>query len=46
MGLALTAPTLFYWLEHGDPARDEEFYLRPLDVDRAAAKPRGARRGR
>ncbi len=35
----ITYQAIITWLEHGDPARDDEFYRRLLEVNRAAAKP-------
>jgi hypothetical protein len=35
----ITYQAIITWLEHGDPARDDEFYARLLDVNRVAAKP-------
>src|SRR5258705_239866 len=36
-----TYQAIIIWLEHGDPARDCEFYRRLLEVNRSAAKPTG-----
>jgi AcrR family transcriptional regulator len=35
----ITYQAIITWLEHGDPARDDEFFRRLLEVNRAAAKP-------
>jgi AcrR family transcriptional regulator len=44
--VSTTYVAILAWLEHGDPARDEEFYQRLLEVNRSVAKfPRGGRRG-
>jgi AcrR family transcriptional regulator len=40
----LTYQAIITWLEHGDPARDDEFFHRLLEVNRAAAKPLSRRR--
>jgi AcrR family transcriptional regulator len=37
--VVITYQAIITWLEHGDPARDEEFFRRLLAVNRAAAKP-------
>jgi AcrR family transcriptional regulator len=37
--VGITYQAIIAWLEHGDPARDEEFFRRLLAVNRAAAKP-------
>jgi AcrR family transcriptional regulator len=42
--VATTFAAILAWLEHGDPARDEEFYHRLLAVTRAVAKPQGGKR--
>jgi len=44
----ITYQAIITWLEYGAPDRDEEFYARLLEVNRAAAKPlrRGVRRPR
>src|SRR5215470_9927658 len=34
------------WLEHGDPARDDEFYRRLLTINRSVAKFPGGKRAR
>jgi AcrR family transcriptional regulator len=34
------------WLEHGDPARDDEFYRRMLTINRSVAKFPGGKRAR
>jgi AcrR family transcriptional regulator len=36
--VSTTYVAIMAWLEHGDPARDEEFYQRLLDVNRSVAK--------
>jgi AcrR family transcriptional regulator len=35
----ITYQAIITWIEHGDPARDDEFFHRLLEVNRAAAKP-------
>src|SRR6266536_1459664 len=35
----ITYQAIITWLEHGDPSRDDEFFRRLLEVNRAAAKP-------
>jgi AcrR family transcriptional regulator len=35
----ITYQAIITWLEYGDPARDDEFFHRLLEVNRAAAKP-------
>ncbi len=35
----ITYQAIITWLEHGDPARDDEFFRRLLEVNRSAAKP-------
>jgi AcrR family transcriptional regulator len=43
----ITYQAIIAWLEHGDPARDDEFFARLLEVNRVAAKPpRASRRPR
>jgi AcrR family transcriptional regulator len=37
--VATTYVAIIAWLEFGDPARDDEFYQRLLQVNRAVAKP-------
>jgi len=37
--VGITYQAIITWLEHGDPARDDEFFHRLLSVNRAAAKP-------
>ena len=37
--VVITYQAIITWLEHGDPARDDEFYRRLLAVNRSAAKP-------
>ncbi|HEY7222642.1 MAG TPA: helix-turn-helix domain-containing protein [Micromonosporaceae bacterium] len=46
--VATTNVAIIAWLEYGDPERDNEFFTRLLNVNRAAAKPAkaGGRRGR
>jgi AcrR family transcriptional regulator len=45
--VATTNVAIMAWLEYGDPERDDEFFARLLDVNRAAARPpAGGRRGR
>jgi AcrR family transcriptional regulator len=39
MTVGITYQSIITWLEHGDPARDDEFFERLLEVNRAAAKP-------
>src|SRR5215470_582991 len=39
MTVDVTFQAIITWLEHGDPARDDEFYQRLLRVTRAVAKP-------
>jgi AcrR family transcriptional regulator len=39
MTVSVTFQAIIAWLEHGDPARDDEFYQRLLRVTRAVAKP-------
>jgi AcrR family transcriptional regulator len=46
MTVTITFQSIITWLEHGDPARDDEFYERLLTVNRAAAKPLPTRRRR
>jgi AcrR family transcriptional regulator len=41
--LATTVVAIVNWLEYGDPDRDDEFFARLLDVNRAVAKPIGSR---
>jgi AcrR family transcriptional regulator len=43
--ISTTYVAIMAWLEYGDPARDDEFYRRLLNVNRAVAKPQGANRG-
>jgi hypothetical protein len=43
--VSTTYVAIIAWLEHGDPARDDEFYHRLLEVNRAAARPPGGKRG-
>ncbi len=42
--VVITYQAIITWLEHGDPARDDEFYRRLLEVNRSAAKPVAATR--
>lgn len=44
--VSTTYVAIIAWLEHGDPARDDEFYRRLLNVTRAVAKGQGGVRGR
>jgi AcrR family transcriptional regulator len=37
--VSITYQAIITWLEHGDPARDDEFFRRLLEVNRSAAKP-------
>jgi AcrR family transcriptional regulator len=37
--VGITYQAIITWLEHGDPARDDEFFRRLLEVNRSAAKP-------
>jgi AcrR family transcriptional regulator len=37
--VVITYQAIITWLEHGDPARDDEFFRRLLEVNRSAAKP-------
>jgi AcrR family transcriptional regulator len=43
--VSTTYVAIIAWLEHGDPARDDEFFLRLLEVNRAAARSPGGKRG-
>ncbi len=43
--VSTTFVAIMAWLEHGDPTRDDEFYRRLLNVNRAVAKPQGGKRG-
>lgn len=43
--VSTTYVAIIAWLEHGDPARDDEFYRRLLNVNRAVAKSSGGKRG-
>ncbi|MBO0870814.1 MAG: TetR/AcrR family transcriptional regulator [Micromonosporaceae bacterium] len=45
MTMQITYQSIITWLEHGDPARDEEFFRRLLSVNRAVAKPPPAPHG-
>jgi len=42
--VSTTYVAIIAWLEHGDPARDDEFFHRLLDVNRAVAKSPGGNR--
>ena len=44
--VSTTYVAIMAWLEHGDPARDEEFYQRLLNVNRSVAKHPGGKRAR
>jgi AcrR family transcriptional regulator len=45
--VSTTHVAIMAWLEQGDPDRDDEFFARLLEVNRAVAKPQpGARRAR
>jgi AcrR family transcriptional regulator len=39
MTVNMTYEAIITWLEHGDPARDDEFFRRLLAVNRTVAKP-------
>ncbi len=41
--VSVTDQAIITWLEHGDPDREDEFYRRLLEMNRAAAKPAGGR---
>ena len=44
--VSTTYVAIMAWLEHGDPARDDEFYQRLLNVNRSVAKSPGGKRVR
>jgi AcrR family transcriptional regulator len=44
--VSTTYVAIMAWLEHGDPARDDEFYQRLLNVNRSVAKHPGGKRVR
>jgi hypothetical protein len=44
--VSTTYVAIIAWLEHGDAARDDEFYRRLLNVNRTVAKGQGGARGR
>jgi AcrR family transcriptional regulator len=43
--VGITYHAIITWLEHGDPARDDEFFRRLLEINRVAAKPPAADAG-